>query len=137
MSSGLPAAYRWFLLNGLTDWSRGAWKVTPSRRRRLPISSETNTSRINARSRRALISISTSLHAVRIEKIWPSSSAGPMVRSKIQRSQYISRSAGGSKGAMTRPEGNEVTSFIQWIRTVATEDMQDWIEDFDAHPDLY
>jgi hypothetical protein len=140
MSSALPAAYRWFLLRGLTDWT--PWRLQDDSS---AVNAPTNFERSKYFQHQCKIETGADfdfyLFARRQDRedfaFFFCGPDGRVEDSTITIHLSFSGRLEFTKGALTRPAGNEKVSFIQWIRAIATEDMQDWIEDFEAHPEFY
>ncbi len=95
MSSALPAAYCWFLLRGLTDWT--PWRLQDDSS---AVKAPTNFERSKYFQHQCKIETGADfdfyLFARRQDREeLPSSSAGLMVEWRIQPSRYTSRSADG------------------------------------------
>lgn len=139
MRGALPAAYRWFLLKGLTDWT--PWHLEDdSSAAKAPIDFERNKYFQDQCKIETGADFDFYLFARRQDREdFASFICGPegqVEDSTITIHLSFSGRLEFTKGVLTRPEGDEKVSFIEWVRTIATDDMQDWIEDFEANPDL-
>jgi hypothetical protein len=138
--SALPAAYRWFLLRGLTDWT--PWHLQDdASAAKAPTDFERSKYFQDQCKIETGADFDYYLFARRQDRedfaFFICGPDGQLEDSTITIHLTFSGRLEFTKGAMTRPEGAKKLSFIQWVRTIATDDMQDWIEDFEAHPELY
>lgn len=138
MHSLPPAAYRWFLLRGLTDWT--PWHLEDDFAQPLIISERRKYLQDQCRIETGA-DFDFYLFAQRQDRddlaFFICGPDGQIEDSTLTIHLSFSGRLEFTKGTLTRPERDARIPFIQWIRTVATDDMQDWIEDFEANPDLY
>jgi len=140
MNGALPAAYRWFLLRGLTDWT--PWHLEDGADAiKAPVNFEHNKFFQQQCRIETGADFDFYLFARRQDRedfaFFICGPDGAVQDSTLTIHLSFSGRLEFTKAALMRPEGDELVTFLQWIRTIATDDMQEWIEDFAANPELY